>query len=154
MKHELQQRTIGILSRCMDTTIATIRPDGSPQATVVSFVLLLYFGCEARLAESCELFSRRAFQPLPSCMRIGWRSRDCRCRLPRLRSPFRQNRPRVLRRHTELVEIAHEQDRRHREAAMLPSCIWRANAPRLISRSTIRLVAACRPMLPKWNRVQ
>ena len=37
MKHELQQRTIGILSRCMDTTIATIRPDGSPQATV-SFV--------------------------------------------------------------------------------------------------------------------
>ncbi|MCH4559613.1 pyridoxamine 5'-phosphate oxidase family protein [Mesorhizobium jarvisii] len=41
---------IDILARCMDMTIATNRSDGSPQATVVSFVhdgLLLYFGCGA-----------------------------------------------------------------------------------------------------------
>ena len=50
MKHELQQKMINILARCMDMTIATTRSDGSPQATVVSFVhdgLLLYFGCGA-----------------------------------------------------------------------------------------------------------
>ncbi|MCH4559149.1 pyridoxamine 5'-phosphate oxidase family protein [Mesorhizobium jarvisii] len=50
MKHVLQQRMIDIVERCMDMTIATIRFDGSPQATVVSFVhdgLLLYFGCGA-----------------------------------------------------------------------------------------------------------
>jgi pyridoxamine 5'-phosphate oxidase-like protein len=50
MKQELQRKMIGILARCMDMTIATTRSDGSPQATVVSFVhdgLLLYFGCGA-----------------------------------------------------------------------------------------------------------
>ncbi|UDL90732.1 pyridoxamine 5'-phosphate oxidase family protein [Mesorhizobium sp. PAMC28654] len=50
MKHELQKKMINILARCMDMTIATTRSDGSPQATVVSFVhdgLLLYFGCGA-----------------------------------------------------------------------------------------------------------
>ncbi|TIO11081.1 MAG: pyridoxamine 5'-phosphate oxidase [Mesorhizobium sp.] len=50
MKHKLQQKMINILARCMDMTIATTRSDGSPQATVVSFVhdgLLLYFGCGA-----------------------------------------------------------------------------------------------------------
>ena len=58
MKHELQQKTIGILSRCMDMTIATIRPDGSPQATVVSFVhdgLLLYFGCGAGAQKAANI---------------------------------------------------------------------------------------------------
>ncbi|WP_208636382.1 pyridoxamine 5'-phosphate oxidase family protein [Mesorhizobium helmanticense] len=50
MKHKLQQKMVDILARCMDMTIATTRSDGSPQATVVSFVhdgLLLYFGCGA-----------------------------------------------------------------------------------------------------------
>lgn len=50
MKHELQRKAVDILSRCKDMTIATVRPDGFPQATVVSFVhdgLLLYFGCGA-----------------------------------------------------------------------------------------------------------
>ncbi|TIS55855.1 MAG: pyridoxamine 5'-phosphate oxidase [Mesorhizobium sp.] len=50
MKHEIQRKMVEILERCMDMTIATIRSDGSPQATVVSFVhdgLLLYFGCGA-----------------------------------------------------------------------------------------------------------
>ena len=58
MKHALQQKTIGILSRCMDMTIATIRPDGSPQATVVSFVhdgLLLYFGCGASSQKAANI---------------------------------------------------------------------------------------------------
>jgi general stress protein 26 len=50
VKHQLQRKMIDILSRCMDMSIATVRADGSPQATVVSFVhdgLLLYFGCGA-----------------------------------------------------------------------------------------------------------
>jgi nitroimidazol reductase NimA-like FMN-containing flavoprotein (pyridoxamine 5'-phosphate oxidase superfamily) len=48
MKHELQAKCVDILSRCADMTIATVRPDGAPHATVVSFVhdgLLVYFGC-------------------------------------------------------------------------------------------------------------
>lgn len=48
MKHELQQKILDILSSCVDMTIATVRPDGAPQATVVSFAhdgLMIYFGC-------------------------------------------------------------------------------------------------------------
>ena len=50
MKQAFQEKVADILSRCNDMTIATLRPDGSPQATVVSFVhdgLLIYFGCGA-----------------------------------------------------------------------------------------------------------
>ena len=52
MKHELNETILEFLSRCVDLTIATVRPDGAPQATVDSFVyegLLLYF---ARASES------------------------------------------------------------------------------------------------------
>jgi hypothetical protein len=55
-----------VLSRCMDMTIATIRPDGSPQATVVSFVPTAFCYISAAgpgSQKSCELFSRHAFQP-------------------------------------------------------------------------------------------
>lgn len=48
MKHELQQKILDILSNCVDMTIATVRPDGAPQATVVSFAhdgLMIHFGC-------------------------------------------------------------------------------------------------------------
>lgn len=50
MKQATRERIIDILDRCKDMTIATVRPDGAPQATVVSFVhdgLLIYFGCGA-----------------------------------------------------------------------------------------------------------
>jgi len=48
MKQDTRDRINELLSRCRDMTIATVRPDGAPQATVVSFVhdgLLIYFGC-------------------------------------------------------------------------------------------------------------
>ncbi len=48
MKDAVRQTITDILDRCRDITIATVRPDGAPQATVVSFVhdgLLIYFGC-------------------------------------------------------------------------------------------------------------
>lgn len=63
MKHKLQQMMIDILARCMDMTIATTRSDGSPQATVVSFVhegLVLLFRLRSRLAEGNEYLSRPA----------------------------------------------------------------------------------------------
>ena len=50
MRQSFQAEIVDILSRCMDMTIATVRPDGAPQATVVSFApdgLLIYFGCAA-----------------------------------------------------------------------------------------------------------
>ena len=48
MQHALQEKIVDILSRCRDLTVATVRPDGAPQATVVSFVhdgLVVYFAC-------------------------------------------------------------------------------------------------------------
>ena len=48
MKDEVRIKCIDILANCADMTVATVRPDGAPQATVVSFVhdrLLIYFGC-------------------------------------------------------------------------------------------------------------
>ncbi|MFO1143736.1 MAG: pyridoxamine 5'-phosphate oxidase family protein [Amaricoccus sp.] len=50
MQHDLQNRILDILSRTKDMTLATVRPDGAPQATVVSFAndgMTLYFGCGA-----------------------------------------------------------------------------------------------------------
>jgi nitroimidazol reductase NimA-like FMN-containing flavoprotein (pyridoxamine 5'-phosphate oxidase superfamily) len=50
MKLAIREKITDVLSRCKDMTIATVRPDGAPQATVVSFVhdgLLIYFGCGA-----------------------------------------------------------------------------------------------------------
>jgi hypothetical protein len=58
MQHELQARIVDILGRCTDMTIATVRPDGAPQATVVSFAhdgLTLYFGCGARSQKAANI---------------------------------------------------------------------------------------------------
>ena len=58
MKHELQQKILDILSNCVDMTIATVRPDGAPQATVVSFAhdgLFIYFGCGAGSQKAANL---------------------------------------------------------------------------------------------------
>lgn len=48
MKHPLKELALSLIERCVDMTVATVRPDGMPQATIVSYVhdgLLLYFGC-------------------------------------------------------------------------------------------------------------
>ena len=58
MKHRLQEQIIEILDRCPDMTIATVRPDGAPQATVVSFVhdgMLIYFGCGAHSQKAANI---------------------------------------------------------------------------------------------------
>ena len=50
MQSETHAQIIDILDRCVDMTIATIRPDGFPQATVVSYVhddLRIYFATMA-----------------------------------------------------------------------------------------------------------
>ena len=48
MDKALQSKILDVLSDCKDMTIATIREDGYPQATVVSYAndgLKIYFGC-------------------------------------------------------------------------------------------------------------
>jgi hypothetical protein len=62
MKQTVRDRIIDILDRCRDMTIATVRPDGAPQATVVSFVhdgLLIYFGCGAESQKARNIASNR-----------------------------------------------------------------------------------------------
>jgi general stress protein 26 len=63
MDQSFRAKIVGILSRSMDMTIATVRPDGAPQATVVSFAhdgLTIYFGCgaEAQKAKNIALEPR------------------------------------------------------------------------------------------------
>ena len=51
MEEEVRTRIESILSRGKDLTIATVREDGYPQATTVSYVndgLNIYFVCEQR----------------------------------------------------------------------------------------------------------
>ena len=50
MDPALREEILSVLKAATDMTIATIRPDGYPQATTVSFVsdgLTTYFGCAA-----------------------------------------------------------------------------------------------------------
>src|SRR6516162_11395752 len=50
MDPALREEILSVLKAATDMTIATIRPDGYPQATTVSFVsdgLTMYFGCAA-----------------------------------------------------------------------------------------------------------
>jgi nitroimidazol reductase NimA-like FMN-containing flavoprotein (pyridoxamine 5'-phosphate oxidase superfamily) len=50
MDPALEQEIVSILNEANDLTIATLREDGYPQATTVSYVnkgLTIYFGCAA-----------------------------------------------------------------------------------------------------------
>ena len=50
MDDSLREEILSVLKGASDMTIATIRPDGYPQATMVSYVsdgLTIYFGCAA-----------------------------------------------------------------------------------------------------------
>jgi general stress protein 26 len=50
MEDALREEILSVLKGASDMTIATIRPDGYPQATTVSYVsdgLTIYFGCAA-----------------------------------------------------------------------------------------------------------
>ena len=50
MDDVLREEILSVLKGASDMTIATIRPDGYPQATTISYVsdgLTIYFGCAA-----------------------------------------------------------------------------------------------------------
>ena len=58
MQYELLQKIQGIFGQCVDMTVATVRPDGAPQATVVSFVhkgLVLYFASAATSQKAANI---------------------------------------------------------------------------------------------------
>jgi len=64
MDRATEKRIITIIDDCQDMTIATIRDDGFPQATTVSYVndgLRIYFGCDAtsqkagNIAKNCKV---------------------------------------------------------------------------------------------------
>jgi nitroimidazol reductase NimA-like FMN-containing flavoprotein (pyridoxamine 5'-phosphate oxidase superfamily) len=62
MKNAVREKIADILTRCRDMTIATVRPDGAPQATVVSYVhdgLLIYFGCGAESQKAQNISHER-----------------------------------------------------------------------------------------------
>lgn len=58
MDTALHEKILDIFDRSPDLTISTVRPDGAPQATVVSFVhdgLNLYFGTGSRSQKSMNI---------------------------------------------------------------------------------------------------
>lgn len=58
MEPKLKQEIISILNDANDMTIATVREDGYPQATTVSYVndgLKIYFGCAANSQKAKNL---------------------------------------------------------------------------------------------------
>lgn len=58
MSHAQQQEIASILRDGKDLTVATLRADGAPQATVVSYAsdgLLIYFGCGANSQKAVNL---------------------------------------------------------------------------------------------------
>jgi general stress protein 26 len=58
MDPDLRQEILAILSGANDMTIATIREDGYPQATTVSYVndgLKIYFGCAAESQKAINI---------------------------------------------------------------------------------------------------
>ena len=58
MNHELRREIVEILEQGRDLTLATLREDGAPQATTVSYVsngLSIYFGCAARSQKAGNL---------------------------------------------------------------------------------------------------
>lgn len=58
METALHDKILSVLDRSPDMTIATVRPDGAPQATVVSFVhdgLDIYFGTGAGAQKAANI---------------------------------------------------------------------------------------------------
>ena len=74
MDPRLEQEIVSILSESNDLTIATVREDGYPQATTVSYVndgLTIYFGCTAQSQKTKNIghgakVSRTANRPYAS----------------------------------------------------------------------------------------
>jgi len=63
MNEDLREQVISIIDGCQDMTIATIRPDGFPQATTVSYMndgLTIYFitTADSQKAQNVEQDSR------------------------------------------------------------------------------------------------
>jgi hypothetical protein len=58
MDAALKQQIVSILEAGRDLTLATVRPDGAPQATTVSYAsdgLVIYFGCGAASQKASNL---------------------------------------------------------------------------------------------------
>jgi general stress protein 26 len=58
MDPDLRTTILEILDECHDMTVATVRPDGWPQATVVSFAhdgLGIYFGCGSTAQKAANI---------------------------------------------------------------------------------------------------
>ena len=58
MEPALREEILSVLKGATDMTIATIRPDGYPQATTVSYVsagLTMYFGCTAESQKALNI---------------------------------------------------------------------------------------------------
>lgn len=93
MNPALRSEILAILDGANDMTPATIRPDGYPQATTVSYThdgLTLYFGCGAsRRRPGTRWAMTESRRRSIYSMRIGARSAPCRWAAGRHRSTTR-----------------------------------------------------------------
>jgi len=77
LQREPRQKIPGIMSRCADVTVATVRPDGAPRATVVSFVhdgLLLHFGRGSKSQKAANIAHEPRVSAAMTAPRDRWMS--------------------------------------------------------------------------------
>ena len=81
MDPALEREIVSILNESNDLTIATVREDGYPQATTVSYVndgLTIYFGCAAQsqkaknIGHSAKVSLSVGGRQRPSSIRRRW----------------------------------------------------------------------------------
>jgi general stress protein 26 len=75
MDDALREEILSVLKGASDMTIATIRPDGYPQATTVSYVsdgLNIYFGCAAESQKAQNIASNDKVSLTVTLPYFGW----------------------------------------------------------------------------------
>jgi nitroimidazol reductase NimA-like FMN-containing flavoprotein (pyridoxamine 5'-phosphate oxidase superfamily) len=90
----LTREIIAILSLANDLTIATVREDGYPQATTVSYVndgLTIYFGCAAQSQKAKNIGQSAKISITSTCHTpAGTRSGGCQSAAKQRLSPIRE----------------------------------------------------------------
>jgi nitroimidazol reductase NimA-like FMN-containing flavoprotein (pyridoxamine 5'-phosphate oxidase superfamily) len=74
MDPRLKQEILSILDEANDMTIATVRKDGYPQATTVSYIndgLKIYFGCAANSQKASQTYLKFPDQPAWVSLSVG-----------------------------------------------------------------------------------
>jgi nitroimidazol reductase NimA-like FMN-containing flavoprotein (pyridoxamine 5'-phosphate oxidase superfamily) len=114
MQSALTDEIIAILSEAQEMTIATVRSDGYPQATTVSYVhdgLIVYFGCSATSQKAVNLSRNHRVSATINLPHTDWneiRGLSLGGTAARVRDPTEKDKVRglILRKFLQVAEYA------------------------------------------------